>query len=164
MMKMTKEESLPIPKIVNGWTIYTHPLLLSQLNELRSKVEEQKKKDPNNYKNKNSFKRLAAILKLGFQIIPQDPSSPEYRQGNTLGKENKHWFRAKFYQRYRLFFRYHQKSKIIVLVWVNDESCLRTYNDKNDAYCVFKKMLETGNPPDSLEELIEESNKAKKGT
>jgi 6-phosphofructokinase 1 len=46
------------------------------------------------------------------------------RQGGTLGEEYKHWFRAKFLQQFRLFFRYQQSAgaKIIVLAWVNDEA------------------------------------------
>ena len=43
-----------------------------------------------------------------------NPTRADYRQGNTLGDEHRHWFRAKFFQQYRLFFRYHQQSKIIV--------------------------------------------------
>lgn len=33
----------------------------------------------------------------------------------------RHWFRAKFFQQYRLFFRYHRAQRIIVYAWVNDE-------------------------------------------
>ncbi|TAK78039.1 MAG: hypothetical protein EPO11_01830 [Gammaproteobacteria bacterium] len=73
------------------------------------------------YKQKNSTKRLAAITKLIFEKIPQNPTLLEYRQGITLGDDNKHWFRAKFFQQYRLFFRFHLESKIIVYAWVNDE-------------------------------------------
>ena len=49
--------------------------------------------------------------------IPQDPTRPEYRQGDTLGDEHKHWFRAKFFQQYRLFFRFHAQAKVIVFAW-----------------------------------------------
>ena len=48
-------------------------------------VEGLKQKDPVRYVKKNANKRLAAINKLAFDIIPQDPTRPEYRQGNTLG-------------------------------------------------------------------------------
>jgi toxin YhaV len=46
---------------------------------------------------------------------------PEYRLCATLGDDHKHWLRAKFFQQYRLFFRYHAASKLIVYAWVNDE-------------------------------------------
>jgi len=135
--------------VINGWTLFAHPLFLEQTESLTKQVEKLQQKDPVNYKKKNATKRLAAIEKLAFEVIPQDPTSPEYRQGSTLGGDNKHWFRAKFFQQYRLFFRFHLDSKIIVYVWVNDESTKRAYDSKTDAYRVFEKMLNNGHPPDS---------------
>jgi toxin YhaV len=136
--------SKPVPLLAHGWSIFAHPLFLSQLESLIKQVEQLKQKDPVGYSKKNAAKRLAAIAKLAFDVIPQDPSLPEYRQGTTLGADNKHWFRAKFFQQYRLFFRYHAPSKIIVLVWVNDEDTKRAYESNDDAYRVFRKMLESG--------------------
>lgn len=94
------------------------------------------------YVKKNASKRLVAITKLVSDVIPQDPTRPEYRQNNTLGDEHKHWFRAKFFQQYRLFFRYHAPGKVIVLAWVNDEDSKRVY--------------ESGYPPGNWEELLAE--------
>jgi toxin YhaV len=96
-------------------------------------------------------------LKLAFDLIPQDLARPEYRQGNSLGEDHKHWFRAKFFQQYRLFFRYHAPSKVIVLAWVNDEDTKRTYESGADAYRVFSKMLASGHPPDGWERLLAEA-------
>ena len=144
------------PLVVNGWTLFAHPLFLEQTKSLIKQVEKLQQKDPVNYKKKNATKRLAAIEKLTFDVIPQDPTSSEYRQGNTLGSEHKHWFRAKFFQQYRLFFRFHLESKIIVYAWVNDESTKRVYDSKTDAYRIFEKMLNNGHPPDSWDELLKE--------
>lgn len=143
----------PLPVIVNGWTLFAHPLFVEQYESLTYKVEKLKAKDPTGFTKKNATKRLAAIHKLAIEVIPQDPTKPEYRQGTTLGDNNKHWFRAKFFQQYRLFFRYHQGSKIIVYAWANDEKTLRSYESKNDAYKVFSKMLASGNPPDDWDAL-----------
>jgi toxin YhaV len=71
-----------------------------------------------------------------------------------LGAEHKHWFRAKFYQQYRLFFRYQAKARVIVYAWVNDEGTRRAYGSADDAYRVFRKMLHSGDPPDSWDELL----------
>ncbi|MGI0479948.1 type II toxin-antitoxin system YhaV family toxin [Geminocystis sp. CENA526] len=142
------------PLIINGWKIYAHSLFLNQLKKLTLKVEKLKQKYPQSYQEKKATKLLAAINKLAFEIIPQEPNRKEYRQGNTLGKEYRHWFRAKFFQQYRLFFRFHQESKIIVYVWVNDEQSKRVYGSETDAYEVFRKMLHNGNPPDSWEQLL----------
>ncbi len=135
------------PLTINGWRLYAHPLFLAQLNNLTKQVLALKEREPANYVSKNATKRLAAIRKLIFEVIPQVPSLPEYRQGKTLGDKHKHWFRAKFFQQYRLFFRYQASSKTIIYAWVNDEKILRAYESKSDAYKQFQKMLEGGQPP-----------------
>ncbi|BAY35789.1 hypothetical protein NIES2111_01050 [Nostoc sp. NIES-2111] len=146
--------------MINGWNIFAHPLFLNQFEELLTQVENLRQKNPQDYKKKNATKRLAAIAKLAFDVISQDPTRSEYRQGDTLGDDYKHWFRAKFFQQYRIFFRYHQESKIIVFAWVNDENSKRAYDSKTDAYLVFQKMLESGHPPDNWNDLIAEAKGA----
>ena len=143
--------------MINGWDIFAHPLFLNQFEELLTQVEHLRQKYPQDYKKKNATKRLAAIAKLAFDVIPQDPTRSDYRQGTTLGDEYKHWFRAKFFQQYRLFFRYHQESKIIVFAWVNDENSKRSYESNTDAYRVFQKMLESGHPPDNWHDLLKDA-------
>ena len=143
--------------IINGWTIFAHPLFLNQLEMLIAEVESLKQKDPVGYRDKNASKRLRAITGLAFEIIPQDPARAEYRLGGTLGDKQKHWFRAKFYQQYRLFFRFHHKRKIIIYAWVNDTESKRAYESAHDAYRLFRKMLESGNPPEEWDQLLEES-------
>ena len=147
----------PAPLVIHGWTVFAHPLFLAQLDALAQQVEILKNKDPAGYAKKNASKRLAAITRLAFDIIPQDPTRPEYRQGSTLGGEHKHWFRAKFFQQYRLFFRYHAPTRLIVFAWVNDEDTKRAYERGDDAYRVFRRMLEGGHPPDDWDQLLAEA-------
>lgn len=113
------------PAVINGWTLFAHPVFLDQLDGLIAQVEHLRQSDRTAYVKKNATKRLAAIYKLVFEAIPQDPTRAEYRQGDTLGDEHKHWFRAKFFQQYRLFFRYDLASKVIVFAWVNDDDSKR---------------------------------------
>lgn len=150
--------SQPASLVVNGWTIFAHPLFLAELETITWQVEVLKQKDPVGFTKKNATKRLAAIVKLAFEVIPQDPTRAEYRQGNTLGDDHKHWFRAKFFQQYRLFFRYHATSKVIVYAWVNDEDTKRAYENSDDAYRVFRKMLESGHPPADWSQLQKEAS------
>ena len=146
----------PFPVVLHGWTVFAHPLFLAQLEALTLQVERIKKKDPVGYVTKNTSKRLAAIAKLAFDVVPQDPTRPEYRQGGTLGDEHKYWRRAKFSQQYRLFFRCHAQARVIVFAWVNDEDSKRAYERGDDAYRVFRKMLESGHPPDDWKQLLAE--------
>ena len=148
------------PVVVNGWTIFAHPLFLDQLEALLNEVERAKAKDPSGYFRKNSTKRLKMIADLAFRIIPGDPTAAEYRQGGTLGADRKHWFRAKFFQQYRLFFRYRQDARVLVHAWVNDEDTKRAYDRRTDAYAVFGRMLERGRPPDDWNALRAEAEGA----
>jgi toxin YhaV len=141
---------------VNGWRLFTHPLLNTQLERLLRQVEELEPKEAPEHP---AAKLLATINNHIRKLIPNDPNSPEFRLGNTLGTENRHWFRAKFHERYRLFFRFSSQHKIIVYAWVNDETTLRKRGSKTDPYEVFRSMLKRGNPADSFEELLKASRK-----
>lgn len=152
---MSTDETAPL--VIHGWTVFVHPLFLAQIEALILQVESLKQKDPAGYVKKNASKRLAAITKLAFDVIPQDPTRPEYRQGGTLGDAHKHWFRAKFFQQYRLFFRYHAAAKVLVFAWVNDDDSKRAYESSDDACRVFRKMLEGGHPPDDWDMLLAEA-------
>ena len=147
--------------MINGWTILVHPLFLDQLESLTEEVEQLKLKKTESYGKKKATKLLANINKLAFQVIPQDPTLSDYRQGDTLGKNYKHWFRGKFNQQYRLFFRFDSQSKIIIYAWVNDGDTLRAYGSKTDAYKVFANMLDDGDPPDDWDQLLKEAAKEK---
>ena len=147
----------PAPLVVHGWTVFAHPLFLAELEALERQIEALRQKDPLGYRNRNASKRLAAITKLAFEVIPQDPTRAKYRQGSTVGDEHKHWRRAKFFQQYRLFFRFHAASRLLVYAWVNDEATKRAYESRDDAYRVFRRMLESGHPPDDWETLLAEA-------
>ena len=138
----------------NGWRLFQYPLFESQLKKLTESVEELSIRHPDTFKDHPKTKLLATIYRLVTEIIPRDPSAPEFRQGDTLGPDNRHWFRARFHQRYRLFFRFSTKEKVIVYAWVNDEFTLRKAGSKTDAYAVFKSMLNAGDPPRTIEALL----------
>ena len=149
-----------VPLQIHGWRIYAHPLFLDQLNALINEVESLRRRDPQDYRSRNVSKRLAAIARLMLHDIPQDPSRKEFQQGSTLGPAHRHWRRAKFFQQFRLFFRFHSRSRLIVLGWVNDTNTKRAYGSKTDAYRVFQSMLASGQPPDNWEELLQEAAQA----
>lgn len=92
-------------------------------------------------------------------MIPADPAHPEYRQGNTLGPNYRHWLRAKFFGRFRLFCRYDSRSQLIVYAWVNAERSLRQRSARSDPYEVFRRMLESGNPPNDWAALVQQAGK-----
>ena len=96
----------------------------------------------------------ARLSRLMLEVIPQDPSRDEYRQGTTLGPRHRHWRRARIGRRFRLFFRYDARAKVIVYAWVNDQRTLRSSGSRTDPYSVFARMLARGSPSDDWASLI----------
>jgi toxin YhaV len=140
--------------VVNGWRLYSHPLFDQQLRRLVEQVEALAAKNPTGFKEQPAAKLLATINRYIREIIPKDPKAAEFRQGNTLGPDNRHWFRAKFHERYRLFYRFSSEQRVILYAWVNDEGTLRKSGSRTDPYRVFRAMLEAGDPPNSMERLL----------
>lgn len=141
----------------DGWRIFFHSLFSEEYSRLIGEAEKLKNAQPDKYLGSRQAKMLAAVQRLVFEIVPRDPAAVEFRLGNTLGADHRHWRRAKFFQQCRLFFRYDSRERIIVFVWLNDEKTKRAYGSKTDAYTVFKKMLARGNPPDSWSGLMPDS-------
>ena len=130
---------------------------------LLKQAERIKAQRPKDYKSHKMVKLLAKITNLILAEIPLNPGHANYNLGNTLGSDYRHWRRDKF-GRYRLFFRYRIKpkpdsteDKIIVYVWINDDSTLRKEGDKKDPYTLFAKGLKRGEPPDTIDALLKES-------
>lgn len=143
--------------VVNGWTLLFHEAIIGQVKNLADAYERARKADPRNFRSNANVKLFAAMAKLMLEVIPADPSRPEYRQGKTLGEEYRHWFRAKFFGRFRLFFRYDSRARIVVYAWVNDERTLRQRGGKRDPYEIFRRMLASGNPPNEWAALAASS-------
>lgn len=145
---------------LNGWKICFHSCFLNQIEELVQKVAELRAAKPDEYKGKKETKLLRAIERVIEECIAANPLDPQYRQGDTLGDEFRHWFRVKFLQQFRLFYRCSAEHKTIVIGWVNDFDTLRAYGSKTDAYKVFAKMLKAGDPPDDWGSLLSEAKAA----
>lgn len=140
----------------HGWTLHAHPLFLDQLERLLAAVERAKRSDPQGWQGKADTKLLAALRALILDRIPRDPLAAEFRQGNTLGRVHRHWFRARFgSNRFRLFFRADSQARVIVYAWVNDRDTLRKAGAGTDPYAVFSRMLAGRNPPDDWPALLE---------
>ena len=138
----------------HGWTLLFHDGLIDQLRKLQHAVRRAQRSDPTGFASNANVKLFHALSRLMLEVIPQDPSGVEYRQGSTLGPRYRHWRRAKIGRRFRLFFRYDAKAKVILHAWVNDRSTLRSSGSRTDPYTVFARMLTQGNPPDDWASLM----------
>ena len=77
-----------------------------------------------------------------LQDIPRKPGGKAFQQGSTPGAGASTRRRARFF----LFFRFHARSRVIVLGWVND-------TDTNMEQAPASFMVASGHPPDDWEEL-----------
>ena len=141
----------------HGWNLLFHDCLIAQLQKLDAAAARVRAQDPARYESNANTKLFAALANLIFETVPGDPNREEYRQGNTMGPAFRHWRRAKICRRFRLFFRFDSKTRIIIFAWVNDENTLRSAGAKTDPYAVFQKMLKSGHPPDDWDALLKAS-------
>ena len=147
---------------LNGWEIYYFRIFKGLLDALEKEVISIKKKDPTKYRSHPTTKLLKDLLICMLKDIPSDPNSPRFSLGKTIGRKYTHWRRAKklLPSRYRFFFRFSSKEQAIIYVWFNDDNCLRNEGARSDVYRVFKCFLKSGKIPDTIEELLEDSEKA----
>jgi toxin YhaV len=124
-----------------------------------AKVTRLRTADLEGYKQHSKTKLLKRIIDLIEVVIPRDPGATEYSLGNTLGCEHRHWRRAKFLGRFRLFFRYSSNDRVIIYAWMNDQNTLRKAGGRNDPYAIFNARLRKGRPPDGWDALTKESEK-----
>jgi len=138
----------------HGWNLLFHDCLIEQLRKLEAAASRAKAQDPEGCESNANVKLFDALTTLILDVIPSDPNRDEYRQGNTMGPAFRHWRRAKIGRRFRLFFRFDSKTRIIIFAWVNDERTLRSSGAKTDPYVVFRNMLKSGHPPDDWDALL----------
>lgn len=98
----------------HGWTLLFHGCVIEQLQRLHTAAQRAEAKGPKGAADNANVKLLRALSHLILDIVPHDPANDAYRQGNTLGPAYRHWLRAKIGRRFRLFFRYDAKAKVIV--------------------------------------------------
>ena len=141
----------------NGWKLFYYSAFQVSLDALIKEVQRLKAEQTETFQHHPKTKLLKRILELVETEIPTNPGAKEYALGNTLGNSYRHWRRAKFLGRFRLFFRYSSDEKIIIYTWVSDENTLRKAGSKTDPYAVFRKLLFAGDPPDNWKTLLESS-------
>ena len=138
----------------HGWTLLFHDCLIDQLRKFHHAVRRALRSDPTGFASNANLKLFHALSQLMLEVIPQDPSRNAYRQGTRQGRRHRHWRRARIGRRFRLFFHYDTRTKVIVYAWVNDQSTLRSSGSRTDPDTVFAGMLARGQPPDDWVSLM----------
>jgi toxin YhaV len=145
------------PPSGRGWQLYVHPAFSETFDALVAEVARLRSTEPQRYTQHPKAKLLRRLVDLIEIEIPRNPGATEFSLGNTLGPAHRHWRRAKFLGRFRLFFRYSSTARVIVYAWVNDENTLRKAGGRSDPYSVFARLLRRGHPPDDWNALIREA-------
>jgi toxin YhaV len=145
------------PSAQPRWQLFAHPAFSEAFDALVGEVKRLRVADAEGYKEHPKTKLLKRVLDLIEVEIPRDPGANEYSLGNTLGPAHRHWRRAKFLGRFRLFFRYSSRASVIIYAWVNDENTLRQAGGRNNPYSVFGRLLRKGCPPDDWAALVKEA-------
>ena len=140
-----------------SWQLYVHPAFSKPFDALTGEVERLAATDPKGYTEHPKAKLLKRVVDLIETEIPRNPGGAEYALGNTLGPSHRHWRRAKFLGRFRLFFRYSSQARVIIYAWVNDENTLRKAGGRHDPYTVFGALLRKADPPDGWDALMKEA-------
>ncbi len=140
--------------IRNGWQIYFIKRLFGkQRRDLQAEVRRLKGILPTEeYLTHPSVKLYTAIMVAIKEKIPIDPYAAHFALTGPLKK----YGRVKgmgLDSRYRLFFRALQTPdhKALFILWLGYP---RKEGDKNDCYRAFTKMVERGQFPDSLDDLL----------
>ncbi|MCY7331061.1 MAG: type II toxin-antitoxin system YhaV family toxin [Pseudanabaena sp. CAN_BIN31] len=140
---------------INGWKIYFHKIFNKQLQELVAGSIKFKEKDtPKQYRERFKPKLLKALQKAIEESIPNDPFSKDFELRGNLSD----YQRVKLTgicDRYRLFFKVDADKKLIIILWLGYP---RNEGGKNDCYRVFGKMVDKGDFPLNIEQLIVESD------
>lgn len=143
--------------IRNGWEIYFHRNLFGeQRRQLKAQVHQLKANlPPDEFAKHTTVKLLAAVMTGIKEKIVLDPFAPQFALKGSL----RHYGRLKgmgLNDRYRLFFRAFpaEERKILIILWLGFP---RKEGDKNDCYEVFSRMVSNGDFPETLEQLLSET-------
>ena len=152
---------MPETRSGNGWSIFFGEIFARQWIGFRARTRELKGSLPaDQFAAHPDVKLFAALVAIVHEVVPQDPSAKEFRLGKSLGS-HADWRRVKRHglpNRWRLFFRFSSVEKVIVFVWLNDDATVRKEGAQTDVYKVFKAMLDAGQPPSDLDELLRKAS------
>jgi len=129
--------------IQNGWKLLYHPVFGDRYAELRERVRVLKKLGNADFARQPDVKLVAAVRRAVLEIVPQDPNRPDFWLKDDLAK----FRRVKGYglpDRYRLFYAFSEREKVIIVLYLNETATLRKDNAKTDPYEVFKNMVRSG--------------------
>jgi toxin YhaV len=132
----------------HGWNLLFHEGLIEQLQKLQAAAQRAQAQDPQGFESNANVKLFNALAQLMLETVPSDPNRDEYRQGNTMGPAFRHWRRAKVGRRFRLFFRFDSKTRIIIFMAMKEaQTYFAERQARADVAAFDTVMARTGGEP-----------------
>ncbi len=132
------------PLVVNGWRILLDPAFAARYAALLDEAARLKATlDSEAFRQHPTVKLGASVRRLITEIVPADPNAPAFRLSGDLAR----FRRAKGHglpPRYRLFWTFSNEARVIIFLYLNDESTLRKEGARSDPYERFKRLVERG--------------------
>jgi toxin YhaV len=136
---------------INGWNILFHPVFDEQWQNLRSSVKSLRSRLSQEDFVKHPQVKLFKAVTVGVeQKIPSEPLASYFALKKPLQKYSR-MKKMGLPNRYRLFFKVFSEQQTIIILWLGFP---RKQGDKKDCYQVFSKMVEQGQFPTNLLDLL----------
>lgn len=148
--------------VANGWTIYFHRVFEERYRELLANAGKLRNRlPPEQYVQHAEVKLLAKLNRVLREVIPANPEARDFWLEDDLSK----FRRTKGFglpDRYRLFWAFSTRLRIIIILYLNDEQTLRKRGSATDPYSVFRRLIqrkELGSDFDANWRMVQEDLK-----
>ena len=128
-----------------------HPLFSNQRQEILERVKSLRSRLSSQDFVRHPQVKLFKALTVGIEEkIPQDPLASHFALRKPLEKYSR-LKKMGLPNRYRLFFKVFPEQKTIIILWLGFP---RKEGDKKDCYRIFAKMVQRGQFPLVLEDIV----------
>jgi len=129
---------------INGWLVLYGPEFARSYEQLRDEVRKLKSAlSTEAFQHHATVKLFAHIRRFVRELVPADPNAPDFMLGGGLAR----FRRGKGHgipDRYRIIWVFSTKRRVIIFLYLNDESTLRKAGASTDPYEVFRRLLHQG--------------------
>ncbi len=145
---MTDEARNPLRPVsgqrINEWLVLLGPEFEQPYEKLRAEVGKLwSELPPEAYRQHTNVKLFAAIRRFILEVAPANPNEADFMLKGDLAK----FRRGKGHgipDRYRIIWAFSSRRKVIIFLYLNDETSLRKAEASTDPYEVFRRLLRRG--------------------
>jgi len=118
----------------HGWTLLFHEGLIAQLRMVQAATVQASESEPQRLDGNANAKLFQALSHRVMDAVPGDPSRDAFRHCNIAEPAHSNWRCAKIGRRFRLFFRYDARAKVIVFAALKDRAtAMAPSSERSDA-------------------------------